>query len=45
MNIDAMHTIKAVGEKCEVASIWEVLGRRWSLLILKNLRYKRSYTF
>lgn len=22
---------------CEIANIWEVLGRRWSLLVLKNL--------
>src|SRR6476620_5678912 len=45
MNDDAMHTIKAVGEKCEVASIWEVLGRRWSLLILKNLSTKGVIRF
>ena len=24
-------------EKCDVVDIWEVLGRRWSLHILKNL--------
>ncbi|MDN5845990.1 MAG: helix-turn-helix transcriptional regulator [Candidatus Nitrosocosmicus sp.] len=24
-------------EKCEVVDIWEILGRRWSLHILKNL--------
>jgi DNA-binding HxlR family transcriptional regulator len=24
-------------EKCEIVDIWEVLGRRWSLHILKNL--------
>jgi DNA-binding HxlR family transcriptional regulator len=23
-------------QKCELADIWKVLGRRWSLLILKN---------
>ncbi len=45
MNDDAMHTVKAAGEKCEVASIWEVLGRRWSLLILKNLSTKGVIRF
>lgn len=45
MNDDAMHTVKATGEKCEVASIWEVLGRRWSLLILKNLSTKGVIRF
>ena len=24
-------------EKCEIVDIWEILGRRWSLHILKNL--------
>ena len=24
-------------EKCDVVDIWEVLGKRWSLHILKNL--------
>src|SRR3954470_6062228 len=24
-------------QECEIANIWEVLGRRWSLLVLKNL--------
>jgi len=27
---------KAQTQGCEIANIWEVLGRRWSLLILKN---------
>src|SRR5215213_10419428 len=31
--------------KCEVANIWEVLGRRWSLLILKNLSTKEVIRF
>ena len=29
----------------EVANIWEVLGRRWSLLILKNLCSKEVIRF
>ena len=32
-------------EKCEVANIWEVLGRRWSLLILRNLSTKDVIRF
>ena len=32
-------------ETVEVASIWEVLGRRWSLLILKNLCTKEVIRF
>src|SRR5204863_8300370 len=29
----------------EIANIWEVLGRRWSLLILKNLCNKNIIRF
>jgi DNA-binding HxlR family transcriptional regulator len=32
-------------ESGEVVSIWEVLGRRWSLLILKNLCTKEVIRF
>src|SRR6476661_8281398 len=32
-------------EAGEVVSIWEVLGRRWSLLILKNLCTKEVIRF
>ncbi|MBV9667084.1 MAG: helix-turn-helix transcriptional regulator [Nitrososphaeraceae archaeon] len=32
-------------EGCEIANIWEVLGRRWSLLILKNLCNKEAIRF
>jgi DNA-binding HxlR family transcriptional regulator len=32
-------------EKCDVANIWEVLGRRWSLLILRNLSTKDVIRF
>ena len=28
---------RAQTQECEIANIWEVLGRRWSLLILKNV--------
>ena len=33
------------GEKCELTDIWEVLGRRWSLFILKNLSTKEVIRF
>ena len=32
-------------QECEIANIWEVLGRRWSLLILKNLCNKEVIRF
>jgi len=32
-------------EKCEVLDIWEVLGKRWSLNILRNLSAKDSIRF
>jgi DNA-binding HxlR family transcriptional regulator len=32
-------------EECEIANIWEVLGRRWSLLILKNLCNREAIRF
>ena len=33
------------GEKCEILNIWEVLGRRWALEILKNLSSKEVIRF
>lgn len=32
-------------EKCEVLDIWEVLGKRWSLNILRNLSAKDTIRF
>ncbi len=37
--------IKALEEKCEILDIWDVLSRRWSLLILKNLSSKNVIRF
>ena len=31
--------------KCEVSDIWKVLGKAWSLLILKNLSTKEPMRF
>ena len=36
---------KALEEKCGILNIWDVLGRRWSLLILKNLSSKNVVRF
>ena len=36
---------KIMEEKCEILNIWDVLGRRWSLLILKNLSSKKVVRF
>jgi DNA-binding HxlR family transcriptional regulator len=40
-----IHEQKSSMEKCDVANIWEVLGRRWSLLILRNLSTKDVIRF
>lgn len=36
---------KSMGEKCEILDIWDILSRRWSLLILKNLSTKNVIRF
>ena len=36
---------KASPTVCGVIDIWEVLGKRWSLLIIKNLRTKETIRF
>ena len=36
---------KSLEEKCNIINIWDVLGRRWSLLILKNLSSKNVVRF
>jgi|ERR671930_260230 DNA-binding HxlR family transcriptional regulator len=45
MNDETINEMDMEGEKCEVANIWEILGRRWSLLILKNLSTKGVIRF
>jgi DNA-binding HxlR family transcriptional regulator len=32
-------------EKCEIIDIWDILSRRWSLLILKNINTKNVIRF
>ena len=40
---------KEVGEdeeqKCKIINVWEVLGKKWALLILKNLHTKEAVRF
>ena len=36
---------KTLEEKCQILDIWNVLSRRWSLLILKNLSIKNVVRF
>ncbi len=36
---------KSVEEKCKILNIWDILGRRWTLLILKNLSSKNVVRF
>jgi DNA-binding HxlR family transcriptional regulator len=32
-------------KECEISNIWEVLGRQWTLLILKNLCNREAIRF
>src|SRR5688572_28503663 len=44
-NLNSRSETKTLEEKCEILDIWDVLGRRWSLLILKNLSIKKVVRF
>jgi len=44
-DISRKDTEEGRGENCELVDIWEVLGRRWSLLILRNLSSKEVIRF
>lgn len=45
MSISKEGVQNSKGEKCEIMNLWEVLGRRWALLILKNLNTKEAIRF
>ena len=45
LNSKSKHETKSLEEKCHILNIWDVLGRRWSLLILKNLSSKNVVRF
>ena len=41
VSLTSKHETKIMEEKCEILDIWDVLGRRWSLLILKTVSTKK----
>ena len=45
MSISKEGVQNSKGEKCEIMNLWEVLGRRWALLILKSLNTKEAIRF
>jgi DNA-binding HxlR family transcriptional regulator len=45
LNSKSKPKTKSLEEKCGILNIWDVLGRRWSLLILKNLSSKNLVRF
>jgi DNA-binding HxlR family transcriptional regulator len=45
LNSESKSETKSLEKKCEILDIWDVLGRRWSLLILKNLSSKPVIRF
>ena len=45
LNSKSKPETKSLEEKCGILNIWDVLGRRWSLLILKNLSSKNVVRF
>jgi DNA-binding HxlR family transcriptional regulator len=45
LNSKSKPETKSLEEKCGILNIWDVLGRRWSLLILKNLSSKNLVRF
>src|SRR6476661_9941048 len=42
---EAEEESNAKREKCEIVNLWEVLGRKWALLILKNLNTREAIRF
>jgi DNA-binding HxlR family transcriptional regulator len=45
ISLNSKHETKISEEKCEILDIWDVLSRRWSLLILKNLSARNVMRF
>ena len=43
--MDSKESEKSQAVKCEVENIWRVLGKTWSLVILKNLSVKKTVRF
>ncbi len=45
ISLNSKPETKTLKEKCKILEIWDVLSRRWSLLILKNLSSKNVIRF
>lgn len=45
ISLNSKPETNALEEKCEILDIWDILSRRWSLLILKNLSTKNVIRF
>jgi DNA-binding HxlR family transcriptional regulator len=45
ISLNSKPETKTLEEKCKILDIWDVLSRRWSLLILKNLSSKNVIRF
>ena len=45
ISLNSKPETKTLEEKCKILEIWDVLSRRWSLLILKNLSSKNVIRF
>jgi DNA-binding HxlR family transcriptional regulator len=45
ISLSSKSETKVLEEKCEILGIWDVLSRRWSLLILKNISSKNVIRF
>ena len=45
ISLNSKPETKSIEEKCEILNIWDVLSRRWSLLVLKNLSTKNVIRF
>ena len=45
ISLNSKSETKILEEKCEILDIWDVLSRRWSLLILKNISSKNVIRF
>src|SRR5574339_277771 len=45
VSLNSKHETKILEEKCKILTIWDVLSRRWSLLILKNVSTKNVIRF
>jgi DNA-binding HxlR family transcriptional regulator len=45
ISLNSKSETKPLDEQCEILDIWDLLSRRWSLLVLKNLSTKNVIRF